>query len=418
MELDVSAECYLCKGTGKRNKRIKQENRRKKNVEIVCSACDGKGVVVKTKGKDSNGSWKRKKNAKSFPSFIAPGPLPLYEENNNNDNNNNNNLLVKGDEELCYLIGNWKIFQKLNKHRYSTDDIVTSWIACEGAKKFGYLNPNILDIGCGIGSVLLCNAWLFPASPCTGIEALSCRYEQALRSIQYNVGRHKTEQNRVSVYNLDIRDTLPHEGNSDTVDSVISRNIMLPHSYDLITGTPPYFPLNTGVQTPCKETNHCLFELSGGIEEYCACARQYLRKPLAKSVATVSNSPLPVTTTEKPSLFVVCFAYICMGKVYEACAKNNMVILQRLDCIPKVNKTPLFCVFIIVLQEWMEYVNRNVLEWKNRTDNTPLFDTPFDDSNKNVQLLTVRESDNQHTLSYQYVLSCLGKPSSANKEIY
>jgi hypothetical protein len=143
--------------------------------------------------------------------------------------------LVEGPgEELCYLVGNWRIFQRMDKHRYSTDDLVTTWVACAEARRLGYADTGtgagagagtgtvagtgitgttatttatvgttagtgaqagtgtgaqagtgttagtgaqagagalMLDVGCGIGSVLLCSAWQLPGAVCVGMEA-------------------------------------------------------------------------------------------------------------------------------------------------------------------------------------------------------------------------------------------------------
>jgi tRNA1(Val) A37 N6-methylase TrmN6 len=110
------------------------------------------------------------------------------------------------DEDLCYLVGHWKIFQKIDKHRYSTDDLVTSWISVRESKSMGQIRPLYLDIGCGIGSVLLSNAWQLPYSTCYGVEVQPTRYELAQRSIAYNLGTPE-EQRRVHVINIDLRDS-------------------------------------------------------------------------------------------------------------------------------------------------------------------------------------------------------------------
>ena len=90
-------------------------------------------------------------------------------------------------------------------------------------------DSQLLDIGCGIGSVLLMNAWQLPDTKCIGIEAQLDRFTQAVRSISYNVGRYRTDQNRVCAINQDIRKPC----------DIFSRDF--PNGFDIITGTPPYF---------------------------------------------------------------------------------------------------------------------------------------------------------------------------------
>ncbi len=146
--------------------------------------------------------------------------------------------LVTGcNEELCFLTGHWKIFQHKAQHRYSTDDVVTAWVAyrmgksivcaiSSGSAREGASLPlRTLDIGCGIGSVLLMTAWLFPIARCIGVEAQPSRAAQASRSIRYN-----GVSDRVSVRLCDLRDPAAAE----------------PGSFDLVTGTPPYFDVGTG----------------------------------------------------------------------------------------------------------------------------------------------------------------------------
>ena len=45
---------------------------------------------------------------------------------------------------------------------------------------------NYLDMGCGIGSVLLMLAWAVPKASCLGIEAQEERKRLAEKSIKYN----------------------------------------------------------------------------------------------------------------------------------------------------------------------------------------------------------------------------------------
>jgi tRNA1(Val) A37 N6-methylase TrmN6 len=46
--------------------------------------------------------------------------------------------------------------------------------------------------------------------------------------------------------------------------------------FDLITGSPPYFPLETGVPSEHPQRVACRFELRGAITDYCAAAARHL----------------------------------------------------------------------------------------------------------------------------------------------
>lgn len=130
-------------------------------------------------------------------------------------------------EELCWLTGHWRIFQRVGGHRWSTDDLVTawwarkSWVECRGVD--APAPSRCLDLGCGIGSVLMMVAWQYPAARCTGIEAQRTSAAMARRSLRYNGA-----DGRCVVHDGDIRDAA-----------------VLPDGtprFDLVTGTPPHVP--------------------------------------------------------------------------------------------------------------------------------------------------------------------------------
>src|SRR5699024_6661169 len=53
------------------------------------------------------------------------------------------------------------------------------------------------------------------------------------------------------------------------------REVELPRA-DLITGSPPYFPVGTGVPSPDPQRFACRFETRGGVEAYCDAAARLL----------------------------------------------------------------------------------------------------------------------------------------------
>jgi hypothetical protein len=198
-----AATCWKCKGGF---------------LTVPCPVCEGAGVIRRTSRRTS-----RPPRASSlFPDFHAPGPSPPPSEDTD--------LVPGGHEELCYLAGHWKLFQHKALHRYSTDDVVCAWAAHRMHAALAAAAPRgtalrTADVGCGIGSVLLMTAWLYPEALCVGVEAQPSRAAQAARSIRYN-----GVSGRVSVRLGDLRDpsTLP------------------PASFDLVTGTPPYFDIAAG----------------------------------------------------------------------------------------------------------------------------------------------------------------------------
>ena len=101
------------------------------------------------------------RTARRPPGWVAPGPRPCGDQGRPE-------LQPADDEDLCFLTGDWRLFQKQQGHRWSLDDLVTAAIASEAVP------PGVrtmLDLGCGLGSVLLMLAWRCPEAAVTGIEA-------------------------------------------------------------------------------------------------------------------------------------------------------------------------------------------------------------------------------------------------------
>jgi tRNA1(Val) A37 N6-methylase TrmN6 len=142
------------------------------------------------------------------------------------------------------LIGDWHIYQRAGGHRNSTDDLITAWYAV-------HRNPgsprSYLDLGCGVGSVLLMVSHKLRPETAVGVEAQDQSVAMAERAIA-ELPAHST---RIELRHADFRE----------LDFTGER-------YDLITGSPPYFPLNAGVLPDDPQRRACRFEERGGVEAY------------------------------------------------------------------------------------------------------------------------------------------------------
>jgi hypothetical protein len=321
-------------------------------------------------------------------------------------------LQVRSHEELCYLTGNWRIFQEVERHRYSTDDLVTSWLACKEARRLGLGDsPRMLDIGCGIGSVLLSNAWQLPGASCIGLEAQPDRFKQACRSISYNLGSFPDEQQRVQCFQGDMRE--PCAAITDQV----------PGGFSVVTGTPPYFDVKQAVLPGCMESAGCLFELRGGVEVYCEAASRYLRRRRRGGSGDEEGHQEEAT---RPSVFVMVNTSLASSRVYIACRDLGMSVVHRLDVLPVPSKPALFSVFVIVLDEWIEAFP-NLFPALQSEFSAPLPDvktgaaaarTVGSVRGELVSVLCVRGESRDHTPEYAALLRDLGKPSSQDRETY
>lgn len=207
-------------------------------------------------------------------------------------------------EDLCYLAGDWRILQRVDGHRWSLDDLVTAWVATKVA---GYRPPErIADLGTGIGSVLLLLAWRFPAAYCLGIEAQVESADLARRSIAWNGVAH-----RCRVLGADLRD-----------GALLANQA----PFDLITGTPPYFPEGTATASRRPQCAPCRLEQRGGFEAYCEAAARLLGAQAA---------------------FIACAAAGQAVRARRAAEATGLAITDRLDVIPRAGKAPLFAVFVM-----------------------------------------------------------------------
>ena len=157
-------------------------------------------------------------------------------------------------EDAIYdvLVGSWSIYQRKKGHKTSTDDVLTAWLAYRAMN--GQSPQRYLDLGCGIGSVLLMTCHALRPLYSKGIEAQQQSASMAQASIDRLPDDLKIELNQG-----DFREFI--EGAES-------------HSFDLVTGSPPYFPLGTGTQSIDYQRTACRFELRGGVEAYCEAAER------------------------------------------------------------------------------------------------------------------------------------------------
>lgn len=154
------------------------------------------------------------------------------------------------------LVGDWHIYQRRGGHRTSTDDVLTAWLATVRATEPVH---RYLDLGCGIGSVLLMVAHKLRPVITVGIEAQTQSATMARRT----VAELGMDAPAITIENQDFRETL------------FDRTA---HQFDLITGSPPYFPLTDGVHPNDAQRRACRFEERGGVEAYCDAAARALRQ--------------------------------------------------------------------------------------------------------------------------------------------
>ena len=199
------------------------------------------------------------------------------------------------------ITASFRLIQRRRGHRFSVDDLATAWEAARAAPPEA---ASFLDMGCGVGSVLLMVAWRLPAARGFGIEAQDVSMDLARRNVHENgLG------DRVSLLHGDLR-----EVTRDWAHGPCS----------LVTGTPPYLPLGTASASPDPQRAAARIELRGGVEDYLAAAARVL-------------SP--------DGVVVLCSDGRAPERVLRGAAAAGLIPVRRLDVVPKAGRSPLFSVW-------------------------------------------------------------------------
>jgi tRNA1Val (adenine37-N6)-methyltransferase len=280
--------------------------------------------------------------------WVPPGPPPAGAQGRAE--------LFPGDgEDLCLLSGDWRIFQQQRGHRWSLDDLVTAWVAANAMQTAARPAPRrALDLGCGLGSVLMMIAWRFPAASVVGLEAQPDRAAMARRSLAYNGA-----DDRCRVFDGDLRDL--------SAAGAAPMPAELDGPFELITGTPPYFPRGAGTESLTPQVAPCRFELRGGVEEYLAAAAPRLAEG---------------------GRIVVCTAALERERVTAAALATPLRHLEHWDIVPRAGKPVLIMVDVFT-----------------RADASP---SPSAVPAQHV--LTVRDAEHRWTPELRAVRAAMGLP--------
>lgn len=178
-----------------------------------------------------------------FKGWAKPGPVPAGASTVAD---------VPADESLDAISGHFRLYQLKNGHRFSTDDVLTAWYGTSWAPSAA----TVLDLGSGIGSVGMIAAWRLRGARFVTIEAQEESVRLARKSAAYNgLG------DRYEIRCADFRG---------------AEALRADERFDLVLGSPPYFPLGTGVEGDHPQKIACRFELRGDIGDYARVAAAHL----------------------------------------------------------------------------------------------------------------------------------------------
>jgi tRNA1(Val) A37 N6-methylase TrmN6 len=211
---------------------------------------------------------------------------------------------VPPDETLDAISGHFRVFQLRRGHRFSTDDVLTAWYGTTWAPSVA----TVLDLGSGIGSVGMIAAWRRPGARVVTIEAQSESVALARKSADYN-----GLLDRFEIREGDFRDGAIAEA----------------ERFDLVLGSPPYFPRGSGLEGDHPQKVACRFELRGDIHDYANAASRHLAAG---------------------GLFACVFPEEQRTRVEAAAGKTGLVIIRRRPVLFREGELPLVTLFAMARQ--------------------------------------------------------------------
>jgi tRNA1Val (adenine37-N6)-methyltransferase len=240
-------------------------------------------------------------HATHFKGWAKPGPIPPGAATS---------PTVPSDQTLDALSGYFRIYQLRDGHRFSTDDVLTAWYGSTWVPSA----RRVLDLGSGIGSVGMIAAWRLQAARFVTIEAQTESVALARKSAEYN-----GLLDRYEIRHGDFREPVPRGG----VAPVLAQH----ERFDLVLGSPPYFPVGTGVEGDHPQKVACRFELRGDIADYARVAAAHL---------------------DNGGLFACVFPEEQRRRVDLAAADASLVIVRQRPVVFREGEAPLIGLFAMM----------------------------------------------------------------------
>jgi len=207
-------------------------------------------------------------------------------------------------ETLDVICGWFRIFQYAKGHRYSTDDVLTAWYGTSTAPRV----DRAADLGSGIGSVATIAAWRLPGATFCTVEAQEISLRLARKSMRYN-----GLDSRVTLHHGDLRDA-----------SILADMLADKAPFDLVTGSPPYWPVGTASEAAHAQAIPARLEVRGSVADYAQAAARILAPG---------------------GLFAFVFPTAQLDRALDAVNDAGLKLIRRRDVIFKEGEPPLITLF-------------------------------------------------------------------------
>lgn len=210
---------------------------------------------------------------------------------------------IPAGESLDAISGHFRLFQLLDGHRFSTDDVLTAWYGTSWVPRA----TRVLDLGSGIGSVGMVAAWRLPSAAFVTVEAQAESVRLARKSAAYN-----GLEARYEIREGDFREA-----------AVLGADEL----FDLVLGSPPYFPRGTGVEGDHPQKVQCRFEVRGDVSDYTRVAMAHLAPG---------------------GIFACVFPSAQLDRVMRAAADAGAVVVRRRPVVFREGDAPLVDLFAMM----------------------------------------------------------------------
>jgi len=212
---------------------------------------------------------------------------------------------VAAGETLDAISGYFRLFQLRDGHRLSTDDVLTAWYGTTWAAS----PTRVLDLGSGVGSVGMIAAWRLPGARFVTIEAQEQSVTLARKSATYN-----GLEDRYEIRVADLR----------SPDAFVADE-----KFDLVLGSPPYFPPRSGIESDHPQRAASRFEVRGNIGDYARVAAERLAPG---------------------GVFACVFPEVDRARVEEAATVAALTIVRRRPVVFREGEHPLITLFAMTRQ--------------------------------------------------------------------
>jgi hypothetical protein len=331
----------------------------------------------------------------------------------------------KGELVASLGCGDWRIYQIQNGNKLTVDDFVCALVAAQEMRKRGWgieSNPVLndlsgkvtdkneqrrdvnsmmyggkpvesarnerndqdassyfkhADLGTGCGSVLMMVAWAFLGQiRSVGVEAQDVSFHCLQRGVEWNLGTDGSHaDDLVRIQQGDLR-----SWKGDTV---------LSPPYDLITGTPPYFPLDSFVASQNHDQKvRCRVPTRGSASDYIRAASRLLKSEEKNDVIKVNGG---VSSFEGG---VFCMVEAAFDKaeaaVLDTVKQCGMRIERRVDVVTREGLPPRFSCWVMTKPAEQVSTDKKV------------------DGSFPIETLTLRNADLSRSHGYSRAMELMG----------